>query len=69
VGALASRIDASQEEMRKKTEVTINFIREESESAILSIRSDLYQTMKHRVQDVLACANQRTQDLCKEQEN
>jgi hypothetical protein len=36
------------------------------EAAIHSIRSELEETIKHQVEDVLSCVDQKTQGLCKE---
>jgi hypothetical protein len=36
------------------------------EAAIRSIRSELEETIKHRVEYVLSCVDQKTQGLCKE---
>jgi hypothetical protein len=73
VGSLAFRIDANQEEMKArvnaikyKKEITIKCRQEETEATIQSIRSELQEIITHPVEDVLACVDQRTQDLCKE---
>jgi hypothetical protein len=39
---------------------------EKMEAAIHSIWSELEETIKHRVEDVLACVDKRMQGLCKE---
>jgi hypothetical protein len=53
---------STQEEM--KAEMDIH--QEKMEAAIHSIRSELEETTKHRVEDILLCVGQKTQDLCKE---
>jgi hypothetical protein len=72
VGSLASWIDANKEEMRArataiqyKKEVMIKCRQEEMEAAIHSIWSELEETIKHWVEDVLACVNQRMQASAK----
>jgi hypothetical protein len=73
VGSLESRINTKQEEIRArvraiqyKMEVKIKCSQEETETAIHYVRSELEETIKHRVEDVLACVDKRTQGLCKE---
>jgi hypothetical protein len=69
VGCLASRIDVKQEEMKAiqyKMKITMKSSNEETEAAIHCIRSELEKTLKHLVEDVLACVDPRVQDLCKE---
>lgn len=39
---------------------------EKLEAAVHSIQSELEETIKHRVEDVLACVNQKIQGLHKE---
>jgi hypothetical protein len=73
VASLASRINANQEEMRarvsaiqyKMMEVTVNCSQEETEAAVHSAWPELEETVKHQVEDILACVDQRTQGLCR----
>jgi hypothetical protein len=65
IGLSRFRIDVHQEkaeachrEMKVRQEMT--------EAAMHSIWTDLEETIKCRVEDVLTCDDQRTQDLCKE---
>jgi ElaB/YqjD/DUF883 family membrane-anchored ribosome-binding protein len=46
--------------------ITMKNSQEETDAAIHSIQSELEETIKHRLEDVLACVDQRTQGLCKE---
>lgn len=69
---LTSWINASQEEMRVrvsaiqyKMEVMIKCC-QETEATIHSIRSELEEAIKHWVEDVLSCVNQKMQGLRKE---
>jgi hypothetical protein len=48
--------------MEAKTDIP----QEKMEVAIHSIRSELEETIKYRVEDVLACVDQKTQGLHKE---
>jgi hypothetical protein len=73
VSSFTSQIDASQEEMRArvsaiqyKMEVRIKCSQEKMKAMINSIWDELEKTKKHRVEDVLACVDQRTEDLYKE---
>jgi hypothetical protein len=73
VGSIASWIDAKEEEMKARVsatqhemEVTMKCSQEETDDAIYSIQSELEETIKHWLEDILACVDQRTQGLCKE---
>jgi hypothetical protein len=67
--ALVSRMDIHQtrtESTQKEMKVKIDIHQEKMESTVHSIRSELEETIKHRVEDVLSCVDQNTQDLRKE---
>jgi hypothetical protein len=53
---------STQEEMKAKMDIH----QEKMEAAIHSIRSELEETIKHSVEDVLLCVDQETQSLRKE---
>jgi hypothetical protein len=57
-----SRPVSTQEWMMTK----IHIHQEKAETATHSIRSELGETMKHRVTDVLLCVNQKTYSLRRE---
>jgi actin-like ATPase involved in cell morphogenesis len=64
VGCLASCTDVNQE----KAEVCHREMKthqERAETTIHSIQSKLEETIKHQVEDVLPCVDQRMQSLCK----
>jgi type VI protein secretion system component Hcp len=57
-----ARTLSTQEEMKAKMDIH----QEKIEAAIHSIRSELEETIKHRLEDVLFCVDQKTPDLGKE---
>jgi hypothetical protein len=68
-GSLVSRMDihqartvSTQEEMKAKMDIH----QEKVETTIHSVRSQLEEIIKYRVEDVLSCVDQRTQGLRKE---
>jgi hypothetical protein len=64
-GSLASQMDVNQE----KTEACHKQMKarqEKVEATIHFIQSELKETIKHQVENVLACVDQMMQGLCKE---
>jgi translation elongation factor EF-G len=57
-----ARTESTQEEMKAKMDIH----QEKMEAAVHSIRSELEETVKHWVEDVLSCVNQKTQGFHKE---
>jgi hypothetical protein len=57
-----ARTESTQDEMEAK----MNICQEKMEAAIHSIRSELEETIKHRMEAVLLCVDKQTQGLCKE---
>jgi hypothetical protein len=53
---------STQEEIKAKTGI----YEEKMEAAVQFIRSELEETIKRRVEDVLSCIDQKTQGLRKE---
>jgi hypothetical protein len=49
-----------------KMEVAIKCIQEETEAALHSLRTDLEENMKHQMEEVLSCSDQKKQGLRKE---
>jgi hypothetical protein len=57
-----ARTESTQEEMKARMDIH----QEKMEAAIHSIWSELEETIKHRVEDVLSCVDQKTPGLRKE---
>jgi predicted nucleotide-binding protein (sugar kinase/HSP70/actin superfamily) len=72
VSSFAFLMDANQEKMKEKFKSgqkemisTASAIQGKMEAAIHSIRSELEKIIKHRVEDVLSCVDQKKQGLRK----
>jgi hypothetical protein len=50
-----ARVMSTQEEMKTKMDIQ----QEKMETVIRSIRSELEKTIKHRLEDVLSCVDQK----------
>jgi hypothetical protein len=73
VASPTSWININQEQMRARVsaiqyrmEAMMKCIQEETKVAINSVWGELEETMKHRLEDILSCVNQRSQGLCRE---
>jgi hypothetical protein len=60
--AMQAKTDANVKEMKAKMDIH----QEKIEATIHSIRSELEETIKYRVEDVLSCVNQKRQGIRKE---
>jgi hypothetical protein len=68
-GSLVSRLNihpARTVSTQEETKAKMDIHQEKVEATIHSIRSELEETIKHRVEDVLSCVAQKTQILGKE---
>jgi flagellar biosynthesis chaperone FliJ len=57
-----ARTESTQEEMKAKMDIH----QEKMEAAINSIRTELEETIKHQVEDILSYVDQKSQGLFKE---